>query len=182
VQWQCSNDGGRTFSNVIGDSSAQSITLNLSSVQRSMNGYLYHALFSNATGTATSGSATLNVNATYINAGGRASSSYLADSHFSGGKTFSTTESIDTSGVADPAPPPVYQTERYGDFTTPSLILPPETLTPCACTLPRSKKPAAGQRIFNVSINGTQVLSSFDVFCCRRGRVSRRLPNHSVRL
>lgn len=52
-----------------------------------------------------------------INCGGGAAGSYVADEDFSGGSTASTTASIDTSGVSNPAPVTVYQTERYGNFT-----------------------------------------------------------------
>ena len=169
VQWQCSMDGGRTFSNLPGDAAAQSIALALSSVQRKMNGYQYRALFSNATGTATSASATLNVNAAYINSGGLALSNYLADSYFSGGQTSSTDHAIDASGVSDPAPPSVYQTERYGDFayTVPNLA-PREAYT-VRLHFAEINKTRAGERVFNISINGQQVLSDYDVFAASGG-------------
>ena len=39
------------------------------------------------------------------------------DAYYSGGNTYSTTASIDTSAVSNPAPQAVYQTERFGNFT-----------------------------------------------------------------
>jgi hypothetical protein len=52
-----------------------------------------------------------------IDSGGGAAGSFLADTDVSGGSTYSTTAAIDTSGVTNPAPQAVYQTERYGNFT-----------------------------------------------------------------
>ena len=58
VQWQVSTDGGATFSNVAG---ATSTTLMINNVPFTSNGYEYHAVFTNAAGSATSASATLTV-------------------------------------------------------------------------------------------------------------------------
>ncbi len=73
-----------------------------------------------------------------INAGGSATGSFSADGYYSGGQTYSTTASISTSGVTNPAPQEAYQTERYGNFTyrLPNLL--PWCSTPCSCTSPRS--------------------------------------------
>jgi len=59
VQWQVSTDSGVTFGNVSG---ATSTTLSFTSAS-SQNGYQYRAVFTNATGTATTTAATLTVNA-----------------------------------------------------------------------------------------------------------------------
>lgn len=76
-------------------------------------------------------------------------------------------QAIDVSGVADPAPQSVYQSERYGAFTY--TIQPP--FHPGASYLVRlhfaetySGVTAEGQRLINVSINGRQVLTNFDVY------------------
>ncbi len=58
VQWQVSTDGS-SWSDVTGGTST---TLTLSNVQTSQSGYKYHAVFTNAAGTATSNPATLTVN------------------------------------------------------------------------------------------------------------------------
>src|SRR6185437_11990698 len=52
-----------------------------------------------------------------INAGGSATSPFIADADFSGGATASAGNAIDTSGVSNPAPQAVYQSNRYGNFT-----------------------------------------------------------------
>src|SRR5206468_1976586 len=52
-----------------------------------------------------------------IHAGGGAAGSFVADTGFSGGSTYTTSAAINLSGVTSPAPQSVYQTERYGNFT-----------------------------------------------------------------
>jgi hypothetical protein len=58
VQWQVSTDGGVTFTNIAGATSA---TLTLSSVTASLNGYWYRAVFTNSLGSATTTAALLTV-------------------------------------------------------------------------------------------------------------------------
>jgi hypothetical protein len=57
VQWQVSTDGGQTFSNVTGATSA-TLTFTASASQ---SGYIYKAVFTNSLGTATTSNATLTV-------------------------------------------------------------------------------------------------------------------------
>ncbi len=99
-----------------------------------------------------------------VNSGGSAASPFVADAYYSGGSASSTGATIDTSGVTSPAPQAVYQTERYGNstYTLPSL-------TPARSYVVRLHFAEiywsqAGKRIFNVSINGTQVLTNFDIY------------------
>jgi Immunoglobulin I-set domain/Dockerin type I domain len=61
VQWYVSSDGGNTFTAVGG---ATSTTLTVSNVTAAMNGYQYEAVFTNASGSATTSAATLTVQAT----------------------------------------------------------------------------------------------------------------------
>jgi MBG domain/Kelch motif/Immunoglobulin domain/Galactose oxidase, central domain len=58
VQWQVSTNGGITFTNISGATSA---TLTLSGTTASQNGAIYHAVFSNSVGSATTANATLMV-------------------------------------------------------------------------------------------------------------------------
>src|SRR5512140_665289 len=99
-----------------------------------------------------------------IDAGGGAAGSFVADTDFSGGTSYSNTDPITTSGVSNPAPQAVYQSERYGNF---SYTIP--NLTAGANYTVRLHFAeifwnSAGQRVFNVSINGTPVLSNVDIF------------------
>ncbi|HLG75699.1 MAG TPA: malectin domain-containing carbohydrate-binding protein, partial [Ktedonobacteraceae bacterium] len=103
---------------------------------------------------------------TAINAGGSASGSFVADSDYNQGNQYTdTSSSITTSGVTNAAPQAVYQTCRWNSsftYTIPGL------------TAGKSYKVrlhwaeltfgSAGQRVFNVAINGNAVLSNFDVY------------------
>ncbi|HWY79677.1 MAG TPA: malectin domain-containing carbohydrate-binding protein [Candidatus Sulfotelmatobacter sp.] len=108
----------------------------------------------------------------FINAGGSASGNFIADADYTGGTTYSSTASVDTSGVTSPAPQAVYQNVRYGNFT---YTVP--NLTPSTNYLVRlhfnelywgtpltGNSGGVGSRVFNVAINGTQVLNNFDIY------------------
>lgn len=104
-----------------------------------------------------------------VNCGGNAASPFIADSYFSGGGAYNPGGAVDTSSVTDPAPQAVYASERFGQFT---YVFP--NLTPGASYTVRLHFAeiywsSAGQRSFNVAINGSQVLSQFDVFAAAGG-------------
>jgi len=99
-----------------------------------------------------------------VNSGGNAAAPYAADAFFTGGSQSQSRNAINTSAVVIPAPAAAYQSERNGDsftYTFPGL-------TPGASYLIRLHFAefywsAAGQRIFNVAINGVPVLQNFDI-------------------
>ena len=105
-----------------------------------------------------------------INAGGAAAGSFLADQDYLGGTTISHANSINTTKVTNPAPAAVYQTGRIGNFaytiggfkTTTSYLV---RLHFC-----ETYWDAPAMRVFNVSINGTQVLANFDIFSAAGGQ------------
>ena len=99
-----------------------------------------------------------------VDSGGGAVGTYQADADVSGGNTASFGAPIDLSGVTDPAPQAVYQTERYGQFTYAIPGLNPGGLYTVRLHFAEDYWNSAGQRIFDVSINGTQVLTDFDIF------------------
>ena len=105
-----------------------------------------------------------------ISAGATAASgSYAADKDFAGGTAASTATTVTTTGVTNPAPEAVYQNQRYGNFT---YTLPGFTSgTTYLVRLHMSEFywTAAGKREFNVLINGTQVLTNFDIFATAGG-------------
>jgi alpha-glucosidase len=115
------------------------------------------------TPTATPASGTL---VTAIDAGGSATGSFVADTDFTQGNEFSdTSTSISTSKVSNPAPQAVWQTCRWNSsfaYTIPGLNA-GNTYTLDLDWAELSWQ-AAGQREFNVAINGTTVLSNFDVY------------------
>jgi glucosylceramidase len=98
-----------------------------------------------------------------INAGGSAAGGFQADTFFSGGTPATTTDSVSTSGVGSPAPQAVYQSERYGNFTYTLPNLSAGATYTVHLHFAEFFWSTAGQRVFNVSINGHQVLTSFDI-------------------
>ena len=99
-----------------------------------------------------------------INSGGSSAESFIADSNYTGGTTYSTSSSVDVSGVTNPAPQGVYQTVRYGNFsyTVPNLT-PNDTYT-VRLHFNELYWNSAGSRVFNVAINGNNVLNNFDIY------------------
>jgi hypothetical protein len=99
-----------------------------------------------------------------MNAGGYAVEQFGTETFSAGGFTNYHNLTIDTSAVENPAPQSVYQTEHWGatDWAIPNL-------NPRASYLLRlhfveNTFSAAGKRLFNVVINGQQVLTDFDIF------------------
>lgn len=100
-------------------------------------------------------------------------SSFSADAYYiknGTGGTNSVADAIDTSGVTDPAPQAVYQTERWGPvtYTIPGLA----TGSSCKVRLHFAELTGytTGQRRFNVAINGQTVLSNFDIYATAGGK------------
>jgi hypothetical protein len=99
-----------------------------------------------------------------INSGGGKSGTFVADGDFSGGNTASTTATIDLSGVTNPAPMGVYQSERWGLFTYAIPNLTPGGSYQVRLHFAELAYGGPGKRVFNVAINGNMVLSNFDIF------------------
>ena len=99
-----------------------------------------------------------------INSGGPAGSPFVADEDFAGGNTINHANTIDLSGVTNPAPMTVYQTARIGNFTytVPGFVA--GTSHTVRLHFAETYFSTKGSRVFNTSINGTQVLSDFDIF------------------
>ena len=104
-------------------------------------------------------------NPLYVRAGTSASYTdpsgnvWIGDADYSGGTEYATTHAISKTTTQ-----PLYQAERYGNSTYTFSGLPAGV--PYAVTLKFSEDywTAAGQRIFNVFLNGATVLSNFDIF------------------
>jgi len=106
-----------------------------------------------------------------INAGGPAVSPFAADADFTGGATINHANTIDLSGVTNPAPMAVYQTARVTStvgagtsFTYTIPGFPAGSSQRVRLHFAETFHTTAGSRVFNVSINGTQVLANFDIF------------------
>jgi hypothetical protein len=109
-------------------------------------------------------------NAVSLNAGGGAAGAFISDGYFSGGNTGSTTSTITTTGVTNPAPQAVYQSERYGDFSYTMTDLMPGATYTVRLHFAEIYWTASGKRLFNVQINGAQVLTNFDVYARAGGK------------
>jgi hypothetical protein len=97
------------------------------------------------------------------------SSPFVADKDFTGGTTINHANTINTSKVTTPAPAAVYQTARIATTTVRSFTYTIPGFTAGSSHTVRlhfaeTFFTTAGSRVFNVTINGTQVLTNFDVF------------------
>jgi hypothetical protein len=107
-----------------------------------------------------------------IDCGGGAAGAFLADVDFGGGSTSSTTHSINTTNwLTSPVPPQsVLQTNRHGQMTYGMGGFTPGSNRSVTLYFVEHYFSAAGKRLFNVIINGNQVLTDFDVFADAGGQ------------
>ena len=129
--------------------------------------YYYVVSATNSLGESTNSSeAAARLGAFYfaVNSGGTTAGSFVADTNVSGGTVAAPfTATADTTGVVNPAPQAVYQTERYGTFSYTFGGLTPGLSYKVRLHFAEMYWSAVGQRKFNVFINGTQVLTNFDI-------------------
>ena len=104
-----------------------------------------------------------------INSAGPTVGSYVADEDFAGGTASSTTATISTANVSNPAPAAVYQTQRYGNFTYTLPGFTAGTSYTVRLHFAEIYWTAAGSRVFDVYINGIEVLTNFDIFAAAGG-------------
>ena len=106
---------------------------------------------------------TLGTFALAVNSGGGAAGQFIADTNFTGGTASSSSATIDTSAVTNPAPQAVYQTERFGACTYTFTNLTQNVNYKVRLHFAEFYWTSVGQRVFNVSINGKQVLTNYDI-------------------
>jgi fibronectin type 3 domain-containing protein len=101
-----------------------------------------------------------------INCGGSAASPFVADTDFGSGAASSTTHAINTSNwLTSPVPPQsVLQTNRHGQMTYRMGGFTPGSVRSVTLYFAEQFWTAAGKRLFDVIINGNQVLTDFDIF------------------
>jgi len=106
-----------------------------------------------------------------INSGGPAVSnsgggdaSFAADEDFTGGGTDTSGNTVVVAGVTNAAPMAVYQSERAGTFTYTIPGMTAGSQHTVLLHFAETYFTAAGKRVFNVAINGTTVLSNFDIY------------------
>ncbi|HKE34856.1 MAG TPA: malectin domain-containing carbohydrate-binding protein, partial [Candidatus Acidoferrum sp.] len=108
-----------------------------------------------------SGSTEASTSSVYINAGATSSftdpngNTWLADQYFTGGNTYT-----NSSTISDTSYPQIYSTERYSSgHSSFSYTIPVANGTyNVSLDFAETYVTGPGKRIFNVSINGTQVL------------------------
>jgi hypothetical protein len=98
-----------------------------------------------------------------INCGGPAVAPFIADADFAGGGTISHANTINLTGVTNPAPMAVYQTARTGNFSYTISGFNPGSSHTVRLHFAETFFSTTGSRTFNVSINGTKVLTNFDI-------------------
>ncbi len=95
--------------------------------------------------------------------------SFSADAGFTGGTASTSGASVDLTGVTNPAPEQVYQSNRAGNFSYAIPNLTPNKDYTVRLDFAETYWTKAGQRVFNVSANGQQVLSNFDIIAAANG-------------
>ncbi|WP_147292911.1 beta-1,3-glucanase family protein [Dyella psychrodurans] len=105
-----------------------------------------------------------------ISAGGPGAGYFAADEDFNGGTPSGTNAAININGVTNPAPQSVYQNQRFGNFSYTLPGLTPGTSYVVRLHFDEFYWTQPGQRVFNVSINGTQVLTNFDILAAAGGQ------------
>jgi len=123
-----------------------------------------------------------------INAGGPAVSnsgggdnSFVADEDYTGGSTYSVTNTISTTAAgANAAPMAVYQTARQGvtTYTIPGLTS--GTSYTVRLHFAELYFSAAASREFNVAINGTTVLTNFDIYATAGAQYTAVVENFTA--
>jgi Malectin domain len=104
------------------------------------------------------------VSSAQINAGGSAVPPFIADVDFDGGSILTHKNVIDLSGVINAAPMAVYQDARQGNFTYTLAGFVPGSIHTIRLHFAETFFSTTGSRTFDISINGTQVLTNFDIF------------------
>ncbi|MGC1829163.1 MAG: malectin domain-containing carbohydrate-binding protein [Candidatus Acidiferrales bacterium] len=141
--------------------------------------YYYVVEATNAGGTsaasnqasATTSAASTSCSSICINAGSTtAVSPFVADEDYSGGATLNHANTINTSKVTNPAPAAVYQTGRDDNFTYTIGGFTAGSSHTVRLHFCETYFTAGALRTFNVSINGTQVLTAFDIFLAAGGK------------
>ena len=137
----------------------------------------YGTSAASAQATATTQAASSGTSIVSINSGGPAESNsgggdnpFVADEDFSaGGTTYAVTNTITIpAGVTTAAPAAVYQSARQGTVTYTIPGLTAGTGYTVRLHFAELYFSAAGARVFNVAINGTAVLTNFDIYAAAK--------------
>jgi hypothetical protein len=156
-------------------SSATSSVLTLTASSTATTG-AFTITVTGTSGTTATTTFTLNVSTSSldIDAGGAASGSWVADKDYSGGTALTYTNAVTTSLLTGTVPPStVLQSQRYGNGSSFTYTIPGYTSgSSHTVTLyfVENYVTGTGKREFNVLINGTQVLTNYDVYAAAGGQ------------
>ena len=120
-----------------------------------------------STPTPTPGSGSISIAAGSTSAMG----SFQADQYYSGGSTYSNSNTVDVSQITSNSPPAaLFNNERYGamSYTIPGFTA--GSLYAVTLYFAETYLSSSGSRRFNVSINGATVLSNFDIYASAGGQ------------
>jgi beta-glucanase (GH16 family) len=116
-----------------------------------------------------------------VNSGGSAAGTFVADTDVTGGTIAATsTATIITASVTNPAPQAVYKTERYNNCQYTFGGLTTGRIYTVRLHEAEIYWNGAGKREFNVFINGSQVLTNFDIFAAAGGENIAVVRQYSV--
>jgi arabinoxylan arabinofuranohydrolase len=96
---------------------------------------------------------------------------FLPDQYFSGGSTYNNSNTVDVSQITEDTPPAaLFNNERYGEmsYTIPGFTSGNSYIV--TLYFAETYLTASGGRLFDVSINGDTVLSSFDIYASAGGQ------------
>ena len=105
-----------------------------------------------------------------MNVGGSTTGTWTTDIGAYGGTVATSTENVSTDGMVDPAPPSVYQSERWGTFGYVIPNLAPGALYNVRLDFAETYYWRTTMRRFDVAINNNPVLVDFDVFAAAGGK------------
>ena len=105
---------------------------------------------------------------------------FLADIDFTGGTTIDHANTIDLSKVTDPAPMDVYQNARTDNFTYTISGFTAGSSHTVRLHFAETYFATTGSRTFNVTINGTQVLTDFDILKAAGGKNVANIQQFTV--
>jgi hypothetical protein len=115
-----------------------------------------------------------------VDCGGPALGSFVADTGFSGGATLTRTNTIDVSGVVNAPPMGVYQSQRYNNMSYTFGGFAAGASNVVRLHFADTKWTTTNQRLFNVKINATQVLTNYDVIAAAGGPNKAVAPSFTV--
>lgn len=96
---------------------------------------------------------------------------FQPDQDFTGGSgVYSTGNTVNVANAINAAPMSIYQSERWGPMTYAIPNLTPGSTYTVRLHFAEIVFTKAGQRVFNVGINGTPVLTNFDIFAAAGGQ------------